>query len=137
MELRVNFAKMCFRGGSKMPREAPNASQERPDSTLEHAGNVPGASLERPERILGELRHPLERSKEAPERLGGDLGRKMASLKSIFEAVADASWLFQAMFRFFVHQFSNVIELMRIVNVPACDAFVVRVFCKEICSISS
>ena len=50
MEMRVNFAKVCFRAGSKMPREAPNESQERPDSTLEHAGNVPGASLERPER---------------------------------------------------------------------------------------
>ena len=95
MELRVNFAKMCFRGGSKMPREAPKASQERPDSTLEHAGNVPGASLERPERILGALRHPLERSKEAPKRLGGDLGRKMASLKAIFEFITDCLGFFR------------------------------------------
>ena len=132
MELRVNFAKMCFLGGSKMPREAPKASQERPDSTLEHAGNVPGASLERPERILGALRHPLGRYKEAPERLGGDLGRKMASLKSIFEVVADASWLFQAMIRFFVHRFSNAIELTRLVNMPTCHVFVVRVFCEDI-----
>ena len=41
---------MCFRGGSKMPEEAPKAPREHPGSALEHARNVPGASLERPER---------------------------------------------------------------------------------------
>ena len=136
MELRVNFAKMCFRGGSKMTREAPKASQERPDSTLEHAGNVPGASLERPERILGALRHPLERSKEAPERLGGDLERKMASLKAIFEVITDTSWLFQAMYRFCVHRFSNAIELTRVVNAPPCYLSWCACFAKTFCSIS-
>ena len=73
MELRVNFAKMCFRGGSKMPEEAPKASREHPGSALEHARNVPGASPERPERIPGALRDLLERSNGAPERLGDDL----------------------------------------------------------------
>ena len=71
MELRVNFAKMCFLGGSKMPREAPKASQERPDTTLEHAGNVPGASLERPERVPGALQDVPKRSKGGPEHLRG------------------------------------------------------------------
>ena len=78
MEMRMNLAKMRFRGSPKMPQiwvqKAPKASRERPGSTPEHAGNVPGASLERPERFPGALRDPLERSKGAPERLGGDLG---------------------------------------------------------------
>ena len=136
MELRVNFAKMCFRGGSKMPEEAPKASREHPGSALEHARNVPGASLERPKRILGALRHPLERSKEAPERLGGDFGRKMASLKSILEAIMDTSWLFQAMFRSCVHRFSNATELTRVVNVPPCYLSWCAFFAKTFSSIS-
>ena len=125
VEMRVNWANMCFRGSPEMTQEAPKASRERPRSTPEHARNVPGVSLERPKRIPGALQHPLERSKGVLERLGDDLGRKMTSLKSIFEAVADASWLFQAMFRFCVHRFSNAIELTRIVNMP-----------KKFCSIS-
>ena len=74
MEMRMNLAKMRFRGSPKMPQETPKASRERPGSTLEHARNVPGASAERPERVPGALRDPLERSKGAPERLGGDFG---------------------------------------------------------------
>ena len=74
MEMRMNLAKMRFRGSPKMPQETPQASRERPGSTPEHAGNVPGASLERPERVPGALRDPLELSQGAPERLGGDLG---------------------------------------------------------------
>ena len=136
MELRVNFAKMCFRAGSKMPREAPKESQECPNSTLEHAGHVSGASLERPERILGALRHPLERSKAAPERLGGDLGRKMASLKAIFEFITNTSWLSQAINRFCVHRFSSAIELTRVVNAPPCYLSWCACFAKTFCSIS-
>ena len=74
MDMRMNLAKIRFRGSPKMPQETPKASRERPGSTPEHAGNVPGASVERPERVPGALRDPLEASKGAPEHLGGDFG---------------------------------------------------------------
>ena len=106
--------------------------RKRPEDVPGALRSMPGTSQELPWNVPSALRHPLGRSKGAPERLGGDLGRKMASLKSIFEAVADASWLFQAMFRFFVHRFSNAIELTRIVYMPTCYVFVVRMFCEEI-----
>ena len=55
----------------------------------------------------------------------------MVSLTSIFEAVADASWLFHAMFRSFAHRFFGVVELAQVVDVPTCCLFVLRVFFED------
>ena len=62
MEMRMNLAKMRFRGSPKMPQKAPKASRERPGSTPEHAGNV----QERPWNVPSASREHSEIRSSAP-----------------------------------------------------------------------
>ena len=96
-------------------------------TSRERPWNLPSASWEHSKIRSSTPRQP----RSVSEVIRADLVRKRMSLKSIFEAVKDASWLFQAMFRSCARRFLSAIELARIVNVPTCYLFVVRVFCED------